>query len=51
MPTADATDVETDMHVALKFAVPVVPDTVTGEHHAHRSERRRQHGDRGGRRR
>ncbi|HEU4890865.1 MAG TPA: RHS repeat-associated core domain-containing protein [Vicinamibacterales bacterium] len=32
MPTADATDVETDMHVALRFSVPVAPETVTGEH-------------------
>lgn len=32
IPTPDATDVETDMHVALRFSAPVAPETVTGEH-------------------
>lgn len=32
IPTADATDVETDMHVALRFSAPVAPETVTTEH-------------------
>lgn len=32
IPTADATEVETDMHVAARFSAPVAPDTVTDGH-------------------